>query len=79
MCVLVGTVGVKVVEGGGLTRVPVASREVYAHCKVDLAASHDVLQEGVGSCDLRVGGGQLGCSRESQTAAAAGPTFTLCR
>ena len=41
-------------EGGGLAGVPIAACEVHTHCEVDLAASHDVLQEGVEVGDLCV-------------------------
>ena len=41
-------------EGGGFGGVSVAGSEVDADCEVDLAATHDVLQEGVGLRDLRV-------------------------
>ena len=58
--VLVWLVGVDVVQGGGLGGVTVASREVYADCEVDLAASHDVFQE-------RVGARHLGTHRHATT------------
>ena len=41
-------------KGGGFGGVSVAGSEVNAHCEVDLTATHDVLQEGVGLCDLHV-------------------------
>ena len=52
--ILVGTVGVDVVQGGGLTRVTIAAGEVYTYSKVDLAATHNILQEGVEMGDLCV-------------------------
>lgn len=55
--VLIGFEGIHVVKGGGFGGVSVAGSEVDAHCEVDLTATHDVLQEGVGLCDLCVCGG----------------------
>lgn len=45
--VLVGLVGVEIVQGGGVSRDLVASREIDTHGEVDLTASHYKVKEGV--------------------------------
>ena len=43
LCVLIGFIGVNEVEGGGVSGVTVAGREVHAHSEIDLATSHDIV------------------------------------
>ena len=50
--VLIGLVRVNVVERLGLVGLSVAGSKVNAHCEVDLAATHDVVQEGIETADL---------------------------
>ncbi len=45
--VLIGFVGVDVMQGGGIPGVPIAASEVHTHSKVDLTTTHDVVEEGV--------------------------------
>ena len=45
--VLVGSGGVQIMEGGGVSGVPVATGKVHTHREVDLTSSHDEVQEGI--------------------------------